>query len=623
MFDAPGSMTSGGGDAGIPLGECEEPADCPGLFLDCRTPSCINTNCGTRHAPVGQSCDDGDSEAATVCDGLGSCVECADEAHCDWGEICHDNHCVPAHCADGELNGGETDLDCGGPCGRSCELNQSCDVGTDCESGVCASGLCAPCTISADCVDAEWCDAGICVAKRSSGDTCTGAEQCLTGHCPEDGVCCSQECTGLCMACIPGQTGLGLGECGPVLQGDDFEGECPDQGASSCGSNGTGCDGSGACILYPSGTVCAAASCSNGTRARPDECDGSGTCDDGGLDDCSPYHCNGTDCRTSCSDDGHCLTGSYCDASNQCVSAGGLGDPCGGDNECNSGYCRDGRCCESSCTGECMACANAKTGQQNGLCRSIPTSADPDDECTNGACFRLDTTTGECRGYVGEPCGSVGDCLTAPCVDGYCCESTCSGLCRACDGAETAGGNGQCRYITASSDPDGECPDEGPASCGSDGSGCDGAGQCILYPASTVCQSASCINATRQPPDYCNGSGSCIDSGSASCAPYRCDGTDCRTSCSGDLHCVSGYFCQGTTCTLKGDVGDPCGGDNWCANDRCVDGYCCDSDCTGVCESCSGADTIGSDGVCSYITPAEDPDDECPGGNCNGSGACT
>lgn len=46
-------------------------------------------------------------------------------------------------CSDGLVSAGETDVDCGGACGP-CAGCRGCAVGTDCGSGVCSMGLCAP-----------------------------------------------------------------------------------------------------------------------------------------------------------------------------------------------------------------------------------------------------------------------------------------------------------------------------------------------------------------------------------------------------------------------------------------------------------------------------------------------
>lgn len=42
------------------------------------------------------------------------------------------NTCLAPSCDDGVVNGGETDVDCGGPCGPTCEPGEGCLVGEDC-----------------------------------------------------------------------------------------------------------------------------------------------------------------------------------------------------------------------------------------------------------------------------------------------------------------------------------------------------------------------------------------------------------------------------------------------------------------------------------------------------------
>ncbi len=46
-------------------------------------------------------------------------------------------------CDDGEIGGGETDVDCGGPTCDPCGLGQSCKQNPDCVSGHCRNGLCS------------------------------------------------------------------------------------------------------------------------------------------------------------------------------------------------------------------------------------------------------------------------------------------------------------------------------------------------------------------------------------------------------------------------------------------------------------------------------------------------
>lgn len=608
-LDRMGLAGSGGAGGSVMGDECEEAIDCPGLFKDCRRPLCANGTCDTEYNEAGSPCDEDEGK---VCNGRGDCVECTDIAHCAPGEICQVNLCVPASCGDGTLNGDETDLDCGGSCGP-CDNGKNCIEKTDCISGYCSNaGVCAPCSVSEDCLPTHWCDNGTCVERSENGDLCESNDQCLSGACPvDDGACCDQMCEGLCVACIPGQTGLAPGVCGPVLDGDDFKGECPDEGAASCGSDGTGCNGNGDCRVYPNGTQCGGGVCQSDDEHLPDTCDGNRNCNDGGTIICSPYICTGGHCLTDCDGDGECLTGSYCQnpPNGACVSQGGLGDPCGGNNECDTNFCVDGRCCESACTADCMACNDNLTGLGHGNCRSIPTGVSQP-ECTNGACYRISPTSGECRLNVGQPCpGGDDDCLNGMCRDGYCCATDCAALCMACDGNHTSGNNGQCANVLLDHDPRGDCTHE-----------CDGFAACEgeigdACPPVAVCNSRNCVD------NVC-----CNTSCTATC--QSCDGTytsgndgqcldvvrneDPRGDCTLPAECDGGGNCEG-------NIGDGCPSPYpICNSDICADGHCCSTAC-GECRDCG---VSGSEGTCQNMA-VWSTDATCTGNNvCNGGGTC-
>lgn len=80
----------------------------------------------------------------------GPCAACADgrgcssEADCVSG-VCDDGVCVATSaaptCADGFSNGSESDVDCGGGC-PPCGVGRSCRTRTDCQSGQCVEGSC-------------------------------------------------------------------------------------------------------------------------------------------------------------------------------------------------------------------------------------------------------------------------------------------------------------------------------------------------------------------------------------------------------------------------------------------------------------------------------------------------
>jgi hypothetical protein len=76
--------------------------------------------------------------------------------------------------------------------------------------------------------------------------------------------------------------------------------------------------------------------------------------------------------------------------------------------------------------------------------------------------------------------------------------------------------------------------------------------------------------------------------------------------------CPKGYYCASAThtCYRNGSIapGTPCTGPSACPGGHCVDGVCCNNDCSGTCERC---DLPGSVGTCSPIAMGSDPDQEC------------
>ncbi|HMY18814.1 MAG TPA: hypothetical protein PKA58_20945, partial [Polyangium sp.] len=95
------------------------------------------------------------------------------------------------------------------------------------------------------------------VSPGANGTACSVAAQCASAFCV-DGVCCDAACTSTCQACTTAKKGAGAnGVCGPIAVDTDPDNECTDQGAMSCGTNGS-CNGAAGCKLYASGTNCGA-----------------------------------------------------------------------------------------------------------------------------------------------------------------------------------------------------------------------------------------------------------------------------------------------------------------------------------------------------------------------------
>jgi hypothetical protein len=104
--------------------------------------NCVGGRCERRCAEGFADCD-GATENGCEVDTRDSLIHCgACGAACATG-VCRDGVCQPARCDDTVRNGGETDVDCGGPamCAR-CALGRRCSSGSDCASGECFGGIC-------------------------------------------------------------------------------------------------------------------------------------------------------------------------------------------------------------------------------------------------------------------------------------------------------------------------------------------------------------------------------------------------------------------------------------------------------------------------------------------------
>lgn len=130
-----GSGGEGGGPecTGTGQGSCPAPPECEAV-------ACVDGHCVASNALPLHPC------AAGVCDGVGSCVECVDDGQCAAPNDACDTasgSCVGPACDDAEQNGNETDIDCGGDCGP-CLEGDHCAGNSDCLTGNCVNGTCAP-----------------------------------------------------------------------------------------------------------------------------------------------------------------------------------------------------------------------------------------------------------------------------------------------------------------------------------------------------------------------------------------------------------------------------------------------------------------------------------------------
>lgn len=467
----------GGGTPGA-CGQCT-PAG------DCREQTCVD-GCSYVALEQGTACDD---DGGSVCDGLGVCVGCVSEADCAEDDLCSSNKCVPASCTNNQKDLTETDVDCGGAC-APCDNFNNCETAEDCVSGYCPEVLCLPCTEHGHCdgKPGTYCsdleNGGACVGDELAGTACADDAECETEWC-ENGYCCSVVCEGPCDTCadVPGT-------CTVTQQGEEASPTCDpyvcDGTAIECP---TSCEDNGDCV--ESGFCEDATTCQSKLLVQGEGCDAgtecaSGHCVDGFCCDtaCEGF-CEGCSAALTPLSDGACALidnnknetfPTTCNGIMSCDGVGGCkednGQPCSDAAECSSGFCIDGFCCNAACTAKCRACSSALTAFNNGACAAIdiPFTEDliPADSC-------VDTLTcqgGKCLLKSGEECELNNECATNACVDGFCCESLCDGLCEACSNALTGADNGACAPILMDTDPDEECTDPDDEQC------CDGSGMC-------------------------------------------------------------------------------------------------------------------------------------------------
>ncbi|MEQ9318318.1 MAG: hypothetical protein RIF41_04130, partial [Polyangiaceae bacterium] len=188
-----------------------------------------------------------------------------------------------------------------------------------------------------------------------------------------------------------------------------------------CSSTGIVCDGQGTCVACNSpsqcaqGEICETATCNanqcglvdtpNMTTAPSSAqtsgdctvvlCDGMGGTTNGtdlgdvpyDANECTQDVCTGTTPSNPPQASGTpCQEGSgICDGMGMCSLLSPNGAPCSAPSQCLSGFCVDGVCCGTACTGSCEACSAAKNGGTNGTCGPVPAGQDPDGECA-GVC---------------------------------------------------------------------------------------------------------------------------------------------------------------------------------------------------------------------------------------------
>ncbi len=648
-----GGLTGGGGGTGGMAPECNAPGDCPDTGSECVLPTCTNQVCGTTNvaadtesatqtagdckvavcdgtgniltkdddadafddgkdctldtcnagmpesspATVGTSCNDGGGK---VCDGLGACVICNVDADCMApAPKCSMNVCVPASCNDGVKNGNETDVDCGGACGPTCGTGDVCGMAGDCADGVCAGGTCAAATCNDGVKNGNEtdkdCGGGGACAKCAPNKTCNVNADCVGNQCSGAGGTCVPNCNDG----VKNNAEVGVDCGGGTCAGCSIGGPCAQD--NDC-AGGAYCDPSQTCVAKkPAGNACltnnqcALGNCVDGVCCNTG-CNGlCQACNlPGALGACSPIAA-GQDPIDECAG-----AASLCDGAGACKKANG--QTCAAAGECALGLCVDGYCCNSACSGTCIACNVAGT---LGTCSPVPAGQDPANECAGAVNCNGNGACGSLLGN-GSACSIGTECQSGNCIDGLCCNTTCGGLCMACN---VAGSAGTCTNIPNMQDPANECANgacNGAALCKLDnGQGCAAGSACL----SATCVDGVCCNAA------CSGTcAACNVAGSVGTCASVPSGQDPASECAGAVSCngagACGFFPTGAACTLGAE----------CVSGNCVDGVCCSSACGGTCKACNVA---GSIGTCTNISAGQDPANECAGTQvCDGAGLC-
>src|SRR5262249_45249659 len=112
---------------------CNQPSDCVGVQCDVNmkcTPNCSDKVQNNNETDV--DCGGGTCPACAVTKKCKVIADCSSLA-CDAVTLV----CINNQCQDHQQDGNETDKDCGGSCGPTCVVGQSCLTHTDCASDAC------------------------------------------------------------------------------------------------------------------------------------------------------------------------------------------------------------------------------------------------------------------------------------------------------------------------------------------------------------------------------------------------------------------------------------------------------------------------------------------------------
>ncbi len=512
-----GTATGGGGSGG---GECVVDMDCPVPISPCAVNKCVANACVTNALPAGSPCT---AEGNAVCDKNGICGDCNQPSDCTklpadndcQSRTCTNHVCSQKFIASGTLATTQTTGDCQDVfCdgfGKTVSQANDTDLPDDnnpCTKNVCMNGKpsypAEP--INTSCGANLKCnDMGQCVGCIAAGD-CAGADDfCKTRTCI-NGVC-GFNYTAAGTNLPTGQT---VGDCKTV--------ECNGQGATVSTTDNAD--------IPDDGNACTKNVCSAGTPSNPPE-PISTPCGMGGL----------------------------CDGSGVCEKPDGA--TCTAAADCASGHCVEGVCCEAACNQNCKAC---NIPGALGVCAIVPKGYS-DDSCPSPK--SCDGTTGQaaCVDLLpnGAGCASAAQCGTGLCVDGVCCTSTCTGTCKSCN---VAGSAGTCANVPANQEDTGTC---------SGTNVCNGSGTCKKKAGQTCSLASECLS------NFCVDGVCCNNACTTTCQSCAVTGSvgTCSNVPLGDKDLVATTTCTGSNaCNGAGQCllasGQPCTLGAQCASNICT-----------------------------------------------------
>ncbi|MCA1665387.1 MAG: hypothetical protein LC659_14175, partial [Myxococcales bacterium] len=264
--------------------------------------------------------------------------------------------------------------------------------GLDGSGATVAGGTAPPVNIA----DGKAVDAVLTLAVNGNGVTCMAGSDCMSGNCA-DGVCCDAPCNGVCEQCnVPGAVGV----CTAAMMGTDPHMDCAAK-APAVGSNDDGgtsddggagmsppvatmcagsCSGMRTCNFPGPTTSCGANFCGDKTTSDTLACDGNGSCV-ATPTMCVDFVCDDANgkCKTMCNTDAECQSGEFCNLNiNKCVLKHDLGTACTGADQCKSGSCSTGVCCNTDCSGTGQTCNSPGSV---GKCQCSGVSCDPGVAC--------------------------------------------------------------------------------------------------------------------------------------------------------------------------------------------------------------------------------------------------